>query len=111
MIEFFQNLNPYMQALIATLFTWGLTALGAGVVFLGKTVNQKLLDGMLGFASGVMIAASFFSLLAPAVELAESGPVPSWVPAVVGFLMGVAFFMPSINCYPICIPVRKKRKV
>jgi len=52
MIEFFQNLNPYMQALIATLFTWGLTALGAGVVFLGKTVNQKLLDGMLGFASG-----------------------------------------------------------
>lgn len=91
MVEFFQSLNPYMQALMATLFTWGMTALGSGIVFLGKSVNQKLLDGMLGFASGVMIAASFFSLLAPAIDLAEGGPVPSWVPAVVGFLVGGGF--------------------
>ena len=91
MIEFLQGLNPYMQALFATLFTWGLTALGASVVFLGKAVNQKMLDGMLGFASGVMIAASYFSLLAPAIEMAEGGPVPVWLPAVVGFLMGGGF--------------------
>ena len=91
MIEFFQNLNPATQALIASLFTWGVTALGAAAVYLGKGVNQKLLDGMLGFASGVMIAASYFSLLAPAIEMAEGGPVPVWLPAVVGFLLGGAF--------------------
>lgn len=91
MIEFFQNLTPSMQALIASLFTWGVTALGAAAVFLGRGVSQKLLDGMLGFASGVMIAASYFSLLAPAIEMAEGGPVPVWLPAVVGFLLGGAF--------------------
>jgi len=108
MIEFFQNLNPYMQALIATLFTWGLTALGAGVVFLGKTVNQKLMDGMLGFASGVMIAASFFSLLAPAVDLAEGGSVPAWVPAVTGFLFGGGFLYAVDKLLPHLHPGEKK---
>ncbi len=68
-----------------------MTAAGASTVLIGKTVNQKLLDGMLGFASGVMIAASFFSLLAPAIELADGGPVPKWVPAVTGFLFGGGF--------------------
>ncbi|MEL7625291.1 MAG: ZIP family metal transporter [Anaerolineaceae bacterium] len=91
MTEFFQNSGPYIQTLIATLFTWGMTALGAGIVFIGKKVNQKLLDGMLGFASGVMIAASFFSLLAPAIAMAEGGSVSAWVPAVAGFLMGGGF--------------------
>jgi len=90
-MEFFANLNPYLQALIATLFTWALTALGAAMVFMGKNISQKLLDGMLGFASGVMIAASFFSLLAPAIELSENGSTPSWIPAVVGFLFGGGF--------------------
>ncbi len=66
MIEWFTELNPIVQALVATLFTWLVTALGAALVFGFKTINQKVLDGMLGFAAGVMIAASFWSLLAPA---------------------------------------------
>ena len=107
MIEFFSSLNPYVQALIATLFTWGLTALGAAAVFLGKTINQKLLDGMLGFASGVMIAASFFSLLAPAVELAEGGSLPAWFPAVVGFLLGGGFLYAVDKLLPHMHPGQK----
>ncbi|KGX86588.1 ZIP family metal transporter [Pontibacillus litoralis] len=88
MIEAFVELNPIVQALIGTLFTWGMTALGASLVFFVKGTNQKFLDSMLAFAGGVMIAASYWSLLAPAIEMAEGGPVPSWVPAVVGFLLG-----------------------
>lgn len=89
--EWFINLNPILQALVATLFTWGMTALGAGAVFSFKSINRKLLDSMLGFAAGVMIAASFWSLLAPAIEMAEGTGVPPWLPAVVGFLLGGAF--------------------
>jgi ZIP family zinc transporter len=89
--EWFVNLNPIQQALAATLFTWGMTALGAGAVFSFKSINRKLLDSMLGFAAGVMIAASFWSLLAPAIEMAEGTGVPPWLPAVVGFLLGGAF--------------------
>jgi len=91
MKEWFITLNPVYQALLATLFTWFLTALGAGVVFFFKTLNRTLLDGMLGFAAGVMIAASFWSLLAPAIEMAAKSSVPEWVPASVGFLLGGAF--------------------
>jgi len=83
--------HPVVQALIATCFTWAMTALGAGAVFAFRRVDQRLLDGMLGFAAGVMIAASFWSLLAPAIDLAEGGPVPAWVPAVIGFLVGGVF--------------------
>ncbi len=90
-IEWFTNLNPIVQALIATLFTWGVTALGASMVFLFKSINRKVLDSMLGFAAGVMIAASFWSLLAPAIAMAEESSLPSWLPAVVGFLMGGVF--------------------
>lgn len=80
-----------MQAFIATCFTWGVTAAGAGLVFFTKTVNQKLMDSMLGFAAGVMIAASFWSLLAPGIAMAEQmGHVP-WVTAVIGFLGGGIF--------------------
>jgi len=91
MLEWFMNLNAILQALIGTLFTWFMTALGAAVVFVFKTVNRKVLDGMLGFAAGVMIAASFWSLLAPAIEMAEESSLPSWFPATVGFLMGGLF--------------------
>ena len=63
------ELNPILQALIATIFTWFLTTIGAASVFLTKDVNRKVLDGMLGFAAGVMLAASFFSLLLPALDL------------------------------------------
>lgn len=89
--EWFVNLNPILQALLATLFTWGMTALGAGAVFSFKSINRKLLDSMLGFAAGVMIAASFWSLLAPAIEMAEGTGVPAWLPAVTGFLLGGVF--------------------
>lgn len=88
MVDFFLELDPVIQALIATLFTWGMTALGAALVFTFKSYNQKLLDGMLAFAGGVMIAASFWSLLDPAIEMAEGGELPAWLPVAVGFMLG-----------------------
>ena len=92
MLQWFYNSSPIWQAFYATLFTWFLTALGAGLVFFFRTINRKVLDAMLGFAAGVMIAASFWSLLAPAIEMAEEfGNLPSWVPATVGFLAGGIF--------------------
>ncbi|MBO0992563.1 ZIP family metal transporter [Bacillus sp. SD088] len=91
MVEFFQNFDPITQALIATLFTWGMTALGASVVFATKTLNQRLLDSMLGFAGGVMIAASYWSLLAPAIEMSDDHAIGSWFPAASGFLLGGVF--------------------
>ncbi len=91
MIAYFLSLEPITQALLATLFTWGLTALGSSGVFFARSVNRRLLEGMLGFAAGVMIAASFWSLLAPAIEMGEEGPMPAWLPAVIGFLLGGAF--------------------
>jgi len=92
MVAWFTGLNPVGQALIATLFTWSVTALGAAFVFFFKSINRKVLDGMLGFAAGVMIAASYWSLLAPAIEMAEGGSLPAWFPATTGFLMG-GFFL------------------
>jgi ZIP family zinc transporter len=91
MLEQLENLSPVTQALIATLFTWGLTAAGAAMVFFFKTINRKFLDFMLAFAGGVMIAASFWSLLAPAIEMAENQGQIAWIPAVIGFLLGGAF--------------------
>ncbi len=91
MIAILEKFHPVVQALLATLFTYALTALGAAGVFLGKELSRKTLDAMLGFASGVMIAASFFSLLAPAIELSAGMKVPIWFPAVAGFLTGGAF--------------------
>lgn len=82
---------PVIQALIATLFTWGVTALGAATVFFTRTVNPKLVSAMLGFAAGVMIAASFWSLLAPAIEMAAASGGTAWLPAVTGFLAGGGF--------------------
>jgi ZIP family zinc transporter len=90
-IEFLKSINPVWQALLATTFTWGVTALGAATVFLAKKVSQKALSAMLGFASGVMIAASFWSLLAPALEMGKELGISPWVPALVGFLAGGAF--------------------
>jgi len=91
-MEWFTNLNPVLQALLATLFTWFLTAVGAAPVLFARSFNQRILDGLLGMAAGVMIAASFWSLLAPAIELSEELGVPSWLPATVGFLSG-GFFL------------------
>src|ERR687894_138603 len=91
MIEAITGLPPVLQVLIATGFTWGMTMLGAALVFFTKEVKRWVLDAMLGFAAGVMIAASYFSLLAPAVEFAEAGGGSPWIPAVVGFLGGGIF--------------------
>lgn len=90
-MEWIMSYNPLVQALLATLFTWGLTALGASMVFFFKNIDRRVLDTMLGFAAGVMIAASFWSLLAPAIEMAEAEGLPAWLPAVIGFLLGGVF--------------------
>ncbi len=91
-IEFISQFHPTVQALFATLFTWGVTAAGAALVFFFKTINQRVLDSMMGFAAGVMIAASFWSLLAPAIEMSEaSGSLPKWAPALIGFMSGGIF--------------------
>jgi len=91
MLETLSNLHPIMQALLGTVFTWFLTALGAGGVFFAKEINKRVLDGMLGFAAGVMIAASFWSLLAPAIQMAEGLGMLPYIPAVVGFMLGGIF--------------------
>ena len=88
MIDFFTNLSPVIQALFATLFTYGVTALGAALVFLFKKVNKNIMDAMLGFAAGVMIAASFWSLLSPAIEMANSLNMIPWLITFIGFFSG-----------------------
>lgn len=84
----FAGLSPVLQALLAGLFTWGLTALGAGGVFVPWEIDRRTLDGMLGFAGGVMISASFWSLLLPAVEYSGSNGLQACMPAAVGFIAG-----------------------
>jgi ZIP family zinc transporter len=91
------NYHPVTQALLATLFTWGVTALGAAVVFFFRQIRQEVLDAMLGFAAGVMIAASFWSLLAPAIDLSERvSTLPNWLPAALGFMSG-GLFMAGVD--------------
>jgi ZIP family zinc transporter len=90
-IDYFEQLDPVMAALLATLFTWGLTALGASLVFFFKKMNRALFDGMLGFTGGVMVAASFWSLLAPGIEMSKGEGFIKVIPAVVGFALGALF--------------------
>ncbi|MGM0478100.1 MAG: ZIP family metal transporter [Bacteroidota bacterium] len=90
-IAFFEELHPVTGALIATLFTWFLTALGAAFVFFFKGMNRALLDGMLGFTGGVMVAASFWSLLAPGIEMSEGEGFVKVIPAAIGFVLGALF--------------------
>ena len=95
--NWFVKQEPIMQALVAGLFTWILTAVGAGLVFFFKSSNRKLLDMSLGFTAGVMIAASFWSLLAPAINYVEMQNkmgltnLPSWLAPTIGFLLGALF--------------------
>lgn len=91
MESWFATQGPVVQAFLATVFTWGVTALGASVVFFFRGVHQQVLDGMMGFAAGVMIAASYWSLLAPSIELSEAAGVVPWVPASIGFMAGGGF--------------------
>jgi ZIP family zinc transporter len=89
---FFEGIeSPVEQALYASLFTWGLTALGAACVFFFKSVNRAVFDGMLGFAGGVMVAASFWSLLSPAIDMSEGEGFLKVMPAALGFLGGALF--------------------
>lgn len=88
MADYIMNMNPVFQALIATIFTWGVTLLGASIVFFFKKVNKNIMDAMLGFAAGVMIAASFWSLLSPSIEMAKNLNMVAWVIAAIGFLSG-----------------------
>jgi ZIP family zinc transporter len=90
MMEFFELQPPVMQAFLAGLFTWLITAAGAACVFMVRTVNQRLLDAMLGFAAGVMLAASFWSLLDPSIQIASRGSLPGWLIPAVGFVCGGA---------------------
>ena len=89
--DFFAGIDPITGAFYATLFTWGVTALGASFVFLFRSMNRAFLDGMLGFTGGVMVAASFWSLLSPAIEMSEGEGFIKVIPAAVGFLLGALF--------------------
>jgi len=92
--QFLSAYSPVVQAILATLFTWGVTALGAALVFFFKRINQKVLDAMMGFAAGVMIAASFWSLLSPAIAMSEEvSALPGWAPALIGFMLGGIFLL------------------
>ncbi|MBD3723708.1 MAG: ZIP family metal transporter [Flavobacteriaceae bacterium] len=90
-LEYLESIDPILAAFYATMFTWFLTALGAAFVFFFKTMNRALLDGMLGFTGGVMVAASYWSLLAPAIEMSEGEGFVKVMPASIGFLMGALF--------------------
>ena len=90
-IEYFQSIDPILAAFYATVFTWGLTAFGAAFVFFFKNMNRIALDGMLGFTGGVMVAASFWSLLAPGIEMSPGEGFVKVMPAAVGFLLGALF--------------------
>lgn len=90
-LDFFESIDPVWGAFIATTFTWLLTAVGAAFVFFFRSMNRRLMDGMLGFTAGVMVAASIWSLLIPAMDMTEGSGMAKLWPAVIGFLLGAAF--------------------
>ncbi|HSI75167.1 MAG TPA: hypothetical protein VK957_04720, partial [Lunatimonas sp.] len=92
-VSYFESIDPILAALYATLFTWIITALGAGCVFFFKQMNNNTLDGMLGFTGGVMVAASVWSLLIPAIDMSEGTGFEKVIPAVSGFLIGSVFLL------------------
>jgi ZIP family zinc transporter len=91
LIKHLEGIDPILAAFYATMFTWLVTAAGASLVFFFKTMNRAVLDGMLGFTGGVMVAASYWSLLAPAIEMSEGEGFTKVIPAASGFLMGALF--------------------
>lgn len=99
MTDYLIQCSPVFQAFVATLFTWGVTALGAAIVFFFKRVNKSVLDAMLGFAAGVMIAASFWSLLSPAIEMAENLNMIPWMIVFLGFFSGGLLLFIGDKCY------------
>jgi zinc transporter, ZIP family len=105
----FLHIHPVLLALYATLFTWGVTALGASVVFFFKSPGKQLLNTMMGFAAGVMMAASYWSLLAPALDLATAGGMIPWVPVVSGFIAGAVFVIFLDGMLPLFSKKLKRR--
>lgn len=92
MIDLLKDVHPIYQVIIATGFTWIGAAFGSAMVFfIREDINKKFLDCMLGFAAGVMISASYFSLIAPSIEMSSHMDVPEWFPPSIGFLMGAIF--------------------
>ncbi|MFN4007302.1 MAG: ZIP family metal transporter [Chitinophagaceae bacterium] len=91
-VQYFNTLTPVWAALLGGLFTWAVTSLGSSLVFLFRNVSRSIMDTMLGLSGGIMLAASFFSLLKPSIEMSEiSFPTMPWMPAVVGFALGALF--------------------
>lgn len=114
MLEWLTTLNPILQAGLATLFTWGITAIGASLVYFFKKINKNLMDGMLGFAAGVMIAASFFSLIAPAITMAENLNLTPWLITFLGFFSGGLLLFIGDKLYDLYEkrhPLKKEKKV
>lgn len=102
MINYILGLNPIIQALIATIFTWSITAMGAALVYFFKSVNKTLMDGMLGFAGGVMIAASFFSLISPAIDMSNSLGLIPWLVVFIGIVFGGILLFIGDKVYDVC---------
>ena len=88
MLTFLEQQSPILLAFFATLFTYSITVIGASIVFLFKKVQKNIMDAMLGFAAGIMIAASFFSLIEPALKMAESLKMIPWIVVTIGFISG-----------------------
>ena len=110
-MNWFINLNIYIQSLIASIFTFLLTTLGSGVVFFFKKINKTLLDAMLGFASGVMISASFFSLLKPAIEMSINLKLIPWITCSLGFMLGGLFLFISDKTFNKILNKKKNNKL
>ena len=107
MLDSFNDLSPVLQAFLACIFTWSITALGASIVFFFKKVNKTIMDALLGFAAGVMIAASFFSLISPALEMAEELKMTSWIVISLGFLSGGVLLFIGDKVYDYLSRLRK----
>lgn len=99
MIEWFSNLNHIYQALLATIFTWSVTALGAAIVFFFKNVNKNVMDLSLGLSAGVMLASSFWSLLSPSIEMSNELDMCAWAVATLGILLGGLLLFTSDKIY------------
>ncbi len=108
MVNFFHDLSPVYQALLATLFTWGVTMLGASIVFFFKEVKKGIMDALLGFSAGVMIAASFWSLLSPAIEMAQNMQMIAWLIVFLGFFSGGLLLFLGDKIYDFCSKRQKK---
>jgi ZIP family zinc transporter len=102
-VNYFTSINPIMAAGIATVFTWLMTLVGASIVFLFVKINRTVMDGTLGFTGGVMMAASVFGLLIPAMNMSNGEGFEKAFPAAIGFVFGALFlfildkFLPHLH--------------